>query len=75
MPAKIKTTEQFILDARKVHGDKYDYSKTNYIRSNIRVIITCPIHGDFEQTPNNHLKGTQCPICGNIQSQCEQTDY
>lgn len=78
MPAKIKTTEQFILDAKKVHGDKYDYSKTKYVRSNIKVIITCPAHGDFEQTPNNHLKGTQCPICGNIQrtnSNRQTTEY
>lgn len=59
------TTEEFIELARKVHGDKYDYSKTNYINFNTKVVITCPIHGDFEQTPNNHLKGENCPACVN----------
>jgi very-short-patch-repair endonuclease len=49
-----KTTEQFIEKAREVHGNKYDYSKVNYINSHIKVCIICPIHGEFEQTPNNH---------------------
>lgn len=58
-----KTTEEFIKQARKIHGDKYDYSKTNYITSKFKVIITCPIHGDFIQSPTNHLKGG-CVKCG-----------
>lgn len=67
MARKTKTTEEFIKDARKVHGDKYDYSKTRYVKSSLKVTITCPIHGDFEVTPNNHLRGNQCPECGKIQ--------
>ncbi len=58
-----KSTEQFISDARKVHGSKYDYSKTAYKGAHEKVIITCPEHGDFEQEPNVHLKGYGCPKC------------
>lgn len=78
MPNKRKTTEQFIINAKQVHGERYDYSKTEYVKSTQKVIITCPIHGDFTQTPNNHLKGQQCPVCGNLQrikSNSKNTKY
>ena len=58
-----KTTEQFIKDAKIVHGDKYDYSKVDYIGAHVKVCIICPIHGEFWQAPNNHLSGTNCPYC------------
>ena len=57
------TKEDFIEKAREVHGDKYDYSKVNYVSSKTLVSIICPIHGEFEQTPNNHLRGSGCPHC------------
>lgn len=60
-----KTTEQFIEEARKVHGDKYNYDKVNYVDSKTKVIIHCPEHGDFEQAPSNHLQKQGCPQCGN----------
>ena len=56
-------TEQFIEKARKVHGDKYDYSKVNYVDAKTKVTIICPEHGEFEQTPNSHLSGQNCPEC------------
>ena len=56
-------TDAFIAKARKVHGNKYDYSKVNYVNAHTKVIITCPIHGDFEQLPYDHLRGKNCPIC------------
>ena len=59
------TTEEFKEKAREIHGDKYNYDKTIYIGSGIKVIITCPEHGDFEQTPNGHLRGHGCPKCAN----------
>lgn len=59
-----KTTEQFIKDAKKVHGDKYDYSKTVYKRAHDNVTIICPIHGEFQQTPTIHLRGGGCQKCG-----------
>lgn len=57
------TTEQFIEKARFVHGDKYDYSKVEYIDMQTKVCITCPIHGEFWQLPNNHIKNHGCPKC------------
>ena len=58
------TTEEFVKKAREVHGDKYDYSKVEYKNSATKVCIICPIHGEFKQTPNNHLRGQNCPKCG-----------
>lgn len=66
MPRKL-TKEEFIKKAIARHGDKYDYSKVNYINNHTKVTIICPIHGEFEQTPNDHLRGKGCPRCsGNI---------
>lgn len=50
-------TQIFIDKARKVHGDKYDYSLVNYIHSKQKVKIIHPEFGEFEQTPNSHLMG------------------
>jgi hypothetical protein len=61
MPAKT-TQEEFIKKAKKIHNDKFNYDKVKYINGKTKVIITCPIHGDFLQTPNNHLKGG-CKKC------------
>jgi very-short-patch-repair endonuclease len=58
-----KTTEYFVEQARKVHGDKYDYSKVDYVNTHTKVCIICPTHGEFWQTPNNHLNGASCPYC------------
>lgn len=60
---KRKTTEEFIQDAVKVHGDKYDYSKVNYINAHTKIDITCPEHGIFSQKPSNHLVGKGCTFC------------
>jgi hypothetical protein len=57
-------TEYFIEKAKKIHGDKYDYSKVIYVDSITPVIIICPIHGEFLQKPNVHLKGHGCSECG-----------
>lgn len=64
MARKRRTTEDFVNDSRKVHGDKYDYSKTVFEGVYKKVIITCPKHGDFEQIPKNHLMGFGCYACG-----------
>lgn len=65
MPRK-KTKEEFIKDAIKVHGDKYDYSKVEYKNSKTKVIIICKIHGEFEQSPFGHTRGYGCRKCANI---------
>jgi len=56
-------TEEFISKAKKIHGDKYSYDKTEYKNAKDKVIITCPIHGDFEQRPNDHLGKRGCSKC------------
>ncbi len=62
-----KTIDQFIKDVRKVHGDKYDYSLSEYVNNNTKVIIICKKHGNFEQRPSDHLQGNGCPICSGNQ--------
>ena len=62
MPKKF-TTEEFIQRARKVHGDKYDYSKVEYVNNRTKVCIICPEHGEFWQTPDSHMLGNKCSKC------------
>lgn len=59
-----KTTEQFIKDAQKIHGIKYDYSETIYTSILEKVKVICPEHGSFYVYPTNHLKGCDCQKCG-----------
>lgn len=61
------TTEKFVESAIAVHGDKYDYSITNYTTANDKVKITCTEHGIFEQRANAHISGQGCPQCGDEQ--------
>ena len=61
-------TVNFISRSLLIHNNKYSYDNTIFLNSNDKVIITCPIHGDFKQSPNNHLKGKGCPHCGRISS-------
>ena len=58
------TSETFIEAAKKVHGDKYDYSQTEYKNIKEKVAIICPKHGLFTQVPESHLKGNGCRKCG-----------
>ena len=65
--SKKLTTEEFIEKARKVHGDKYNYSKVEYVNSNVKVCIICTEHGEFWQTPSSHLQSRACPKCSYIE--------
>lgn len=58
-----KSTADFIEEAHKVHGDLYDYAKVHYVNARSKVIIICPKHGEFQQSPTNHLNGNGCPVC------------
>ena len=62
---------EFVKKAGDVHLQKYGYEKVSYKNNSSKVTITCPIHGDFEQRPNDHLHGQGCPICGKIISHSE----
>ena len=67
-------TITFIEKAKKIHSDKYDYSKVEYTHNKKKVLIICPEHGEFWQTPNEHLKGCGCSLCaGNIK--WDEKDY
>ena len=57
--------EEFIRRARETHGSRYDYSKVEYVDMATKVCIICPEHGEFWQTPSNHLRGNICPMCAN----------
>jgi very-short-patch-repair endonuclease len=57
------TTPEFKERAKKVHGDKYEYTKVDYKNNKTPVIITCPEHGDFFQLPGDHLRGSGCRGC------------
>ena len=60
---KMCSTETFLERAKLRHKDRYDYSKVEYVHSRQPVIIGCAIHGDFLQTPTNHLNCNGCPKC------------
>ncbi len=57
------SNEELINEFRKIHGDKYDYSKTVLDKMNEKVVIICPEHGEFLQSPTKHLSGQGCPKC------------
>lgn len=62
------TQKEFIEKANKMHDSYYNYDKVDYVRSRDKVVITCPIHGDFTQTPHSHLVPYGCNKCGNHKS-------
>jgi hypothetical protein len=55
------TTEQYIKIAKRIYGYRYEYSKTIYVNPHTKIIIICPIHGEFLRTPTFHLEGFGCP--------------
>ena len=59
----VKTTEDFISKANTIHKNIYIYDKTNYKSAREKITITCKIHGDFLQSPNDHLNGCGCQRC------------
>jgi hypothetical protein len=64
--------EVFIYKAKELFGEKYDYSKVEYINGQKNVFLICPVHGEFEVTPNNHLsKKSGCPICNESKLESE----
>lgn len=76
------TTETFIEKAKKIYGDKYDYSKVNYVSSKTKVCVICNVtdkngnkHGEFFTSPDLFLMGKSCPKCGNHLSYGEDEIY
>lgn len=63
--AKVKkpTTNEWIANAKKIHGDKFDYTKVVYKDKRTPITIICPIHGEYAQAPEDHLRSTGCSAC------------
>lgn len=59
-----KTTAEWVAAARRVHGDRYDYSLVDYKNNVTPVTVVCHEHGPFRQRPANHLSDRGCPVCG-----------
>lgn len=58
------TVEEFIERSRVTHGDTFDYSKVEqFVTTRDKVLIVCPIHGDFEQAARDHMRGIGCAKC------------
>ena len=60
---KNRGIEKFIKLSEKLHGKKYDYSKSIYLKGDEKIDIVCNEHGLFKQSPNLHLIGHGCPTC------------
>ena len=74
------TQEEFIEKAKKVHGDKYNYSKSDYKNNRTKVIIICKEHGEFKQTPLKHINTKQgckrcCNSCGYSKAQIQWLNF
>ena len=65
-------TEEFIHKAKLKHGDKYDYSKVEYVNGHTKIIIICKYHGEFIKSPSKHLQGQCCKKCGYCKSSEKQ---
>ena len=66
-----KSSEEFIEEAKKTHGNRYDYSKVNYVNNKTKINIICEKHGVFTQRPDSHLNGHGCPMCKESVGECE----
>lgn len=65
-------TDFFIEKSLKIHGNKYDYSKVEYLNTKSKVKIICKEHSEFLQTPNDHIQGNGCPECGRLKTNFEK---
>jgi len=72
---KKKTTDQFITEFIKKHGNIYDYSLVNYINSKTKVKIICKKHGIFEQLPGRHLTGNGCRYCAYDKNKLTKNEF
>ena len=60
---RVVTTGSFIAEAKEIYGNRYDYSKVDYKNRDHRIVVTCPVHGDFQVYAREHLDGKGCPKC------------
>lgn len=55
--------KELIKDFKKVHGNRYDYSKVEWVNKTTKIKIICKIHGEFLQSHQSHKEGTNCQKC------------
>ena len=55
--------DEYLSRFKKIHGNKYDYSPSNFTNSKNNIEIICPIHGSFFQSPEKHASGQGCMVC------------
>jgi len=70
--------EEFISKARKMHGDRYDYSKSVYTNNKAKVEVICPIHGSFTVRASHHYDTKNplgCKICANLASRLTTGEF
>lgn len=66
----------FFRQVEGVHAKgRYSYEKSVYISTHKKMIITCSVHGDYEQAPYNHVKGSGCPKCAYMFCGYSRTDF
>lgn len=64
MGSKRLNQQEVLKRFREVHGDRYDYSKVEFVNVDKKICIVCPEHGEFWQTPYKHINRKQgCPFC------------
>ena len=72
----VRDTVSCIRALREINGDKYDYSKVEYVTCKTPVTVICPVHGDFSATPNQLIsRRSNCPSCAHVVSRGEQEIY
>lgn len=72
MNLTILSTEEFSSRANKIHNNKFDYSKSKYVGSNVKIKIICPTHGEFEQWPQDHMRGIGCASCNGVKKKTSE---
>ena len=72
---KRDSLETFIEKANKIHNNRYDYSLVNYVDSKTKIKIICPVHGEFEQQPYNHLLKKGCYKCSREQNAFSKSGF
>jgi len=66
--------EEYLKKSKKIHNNKYDYSKVVFLDVYKKITIICPTHGDFEQQINWHADGAGCTKCANIKNRLRMID-
>ena len=72
---KRKNIDKFIKESKNIHGDRYDYSLVDYKNMKTKVKIICPIHGEFEQIPKVHIRGSEYAKCSSDNRKISNVDF